>query len=86
MESFVIELSSNMLNVLLYKLSNNFRKYINSVLIFGKNINFMSHDNHNNNHDHSNEFTFFDGGGVSAVGFIFVILGLLVLAWLMIAG
>lgn len=47
----------------------------------------MSHDNHSHeNHEHGSEHTFFDGGGVSALGFIYVILGLLVLAWLMIAG
>lgn len=46
-----------------------------------------SHDNHSHdNHEHGSEFTFFDGGGVSAFGFLFVIFGLAVLAWLMIAG
>lgn len=47
----------------------------------------MSNENHEHeNHEHGSEFTYFDGGGVSAFGFIFVIFGLAVLAWLMIAG
>lgn len=57
-----------------------------SVITFEETKITMSHDNHNEHADHSNEFTFFDGGGVSAVGFIFVIIGLGILAWLMIAG
>jgi hypothetical protein len=47
----------------------------------------MSHDNHSHdNHEQGSEYTFFDGGGVSAFGFIFVIIGLAVLAWLILAG
>lgn len=50
-------------------------------------IKFMSHDNHSHdNHEQGSEYTFFDGGGVSAFGFIFVIIGLAILAWLVLAG
>lgn len=45
-------------------------------------------ENHSNSHQHESEnnHTFFDGGGVSVVGYIFVIAGLLILTWLVIAG
>jgi hypothetical protein len=50
-------------------------------------IYFMSHDNNSHdNHEHGSEYTFFDGGGVSAFGFIFVIIGLGILTWLVLAG
>lgn len=45
-------------------------------------------ENHSNlqHHESENNHTFFDGGGVAAVGYIFVIAGLLILTWLVIAG
>jgi hypothetical protein len=46
----------------------------------------MEHNSTSQNHENENGHTFFDGGGVSAVGYIFVIIGLLVLTWLVIAG
>ncbi len=60
--------------------------YLRTIFTFEK-TKLMSHDNHSNDHhENKSEHTYFDGGGVAAFGFLFVIFGLLIITWLMIAG